>query len=123
MNLANIPIKRDWVSRAEDIIKNEKKYKESRKVRKKRLWLERKEGKGIITKKKSEKHYGDWGNLPDLCLEIIFQYLPFDVSYCISKKEKLKLGLIADPVIEAIARLEFEDGLRTGVLPGGCWGP
>ena len=88
MNLANIPIKRDWVSRAEDIIKNEKKNKESRKVRKKRLWLERKEGKGIITKKKSEKHYGDWGNLPDLCLEIIFQYLPFDVSYCISKKEK-----------------------------------
>ena len=24
-----------------------------------------------------------------------------------------KLGLVADPVIEAIARLEFEDGLRT----------
>ena len=35
----------------------------------------------------------------------------------------LKLGLIADPVIEAIARLEFEDGLRTGVLLGGCWCP
>ena len=34
-----------------------------------------------------------------------------------------KLGLVADPVIEAIARLEFEDGLRTGVLPGGCWYP
>ena len=34
-----------------------------------------------------------------------------------------QLGLIADPVIEAIARLEFEDGMRTGVLPGGCWGP
>ena len=32
-----------------------------------------------------------------------------------------KLGLVADPVIEAIARLEFEDGLRTGVLLGGCW--
>ena len=29
-----------------------------------------------------------------------------------------RLGLVADPVIEAIARLEFEDGLRTGVLPG-----
>ena len=28
------------------------------------------------------------------------------------------LGLVAGPVIEAIARLEFEDGLRTGVLPG-----
>ena len=34
-----------------------------------------------------------------------------------------KLGLVADPVIEAIARPEFEDGLRTGVLPGGCWYP
>ena len=34
-----------------------------------------------------------------------------------------KLGLVADPVIEAIARLEFEDVLRTGVLHGGCWGP
>ena len=34
-----------------------------------------------------------------------------------------QLGLIADPVIEAIARLEFEDGMRTGVLLGGCWGP
>ena len=34
-----------------------------------------------------------------------------------------QLGLVADPVIEAIVRLEFEDGLRTGVLPGGCWGP
>ena len=31
------------------------------------------------------------------------------------------LGLVADTVIEAIARLEFEDGLRTVVLPGGCW--
>ena len=34
-----------------------------------------------------------------------------------------KLGLVADPVIKAIARLEFEDGLRTGVLLGDCWGP
>ena len=36
---------------------------------------------------------------------------------------KPKLGFVADPVIEAIARLEFEDGMRMGVLPGGCWGP
>ena len=26
-------------------------------------------------------------------------------------------------MVEAIARLAFEDGLRTGGLPGGCWGP
>ena len=39
------------------------------------------------------------------------------------QKQGKLLGLVADPVIEAIARLEFEDGLRTVVLPGGCWCP
>ena len=34
-----------------------------------------------------------------------------------------ELGLIADPIIEAIPRLEFEDSLRTGVIPGGYWYP
>ena len=38
------------------------------------------------------------------------------------KEKHHSLGLVADPVIEAIARLEFEDGMRTGVLLGGCWG-
>ena len=41
-----------------------------------------------------------------------------DFDYVINPT--IKLGLVADPVIEAIARLEFEDGLRTGVLHGGC---
>ena len=40
-----------------------------------------------------------------------------------SSSSILRLGLVADPVIEAIARPEFEDGLRTGVHHGGCWGP
>ena len=31
-----------------------------------------------------------------------------------------ELGLVVDPVIEAIAKLELEDGLRTGVLPAGA---
>ena len=35
----------------------------------------------------------------------------------------IMLGLVVDPEIKAIARLEFEDGLRTGVLRGGCWYP
>ena len=30
---------------------------------------------------------------------------------------------LADPVIEAIARLKFENGMRKGVLPGDCWHP
>ena len=44
-----------------------------------------------------------------------------DFKECLIKLHEL--GLVADPVIEAIARLEFEDGTRMGVLPGGCWGP
>ena len=32
-------------------------------------------------------------------------------------------GLVENPVIEAIARLEFGDGLRKGVLPVGWWYP
>ena len=36
------------------------------------------------------------------------------------KGKKVELGLVADPVIEATVRLEFEDGLRTGV-PEACW--
>ena len=36
------------------------------------------------------------------------------------KNTSPRLGLVADPVIEAIARPEFEDGLGTGVHHGGC---
>ena len=32
-----------------------------------------------------------------------------------------KLGLVAEPVIEATAKLKFEDGLMRGVLTGGYW--
>ena len=31
------------------------------------------------------------------------------------------MGLVVDPVIETITTLQFEDGLRMGVLLGGCW--
>ena len=72
-------MKKDWVAKAEEmILKNKDKAKETRKVRKKRLWLERKEGKAP---KKVVKNDGkNWGEMPDLCLELIFQYLPFEVS-------------------------------------------
>ena len=30
---------------------------------------------------------------------------------------------VADSVIQASGMVEFEDGLRTGVLLGGCWDP
>merc|ERR1711935_574506 len=52
LNLINVPAKRDWVSKAEDLIKSDKsKNKESRKVKKKRLWLERKNANGKLIRK------------------------------------------------------------------------
>ena len=81
MNLINVPVKKDWVRKADEMIKSKELLnKESRKVRKKRLWLQRKEGHhGKIIRKSQIRYLGDWENLPDLCLEIIFQYLPFEV--------------------------------------------
>ena len=35
--------------------------------------------------------------------------------------EEIRLEIVTDPVINAIARPEFEDGLWTGVFPGGYW--
>ena len=32
-------------------------------------------------------------------------------------------GSVAGSVIQATGTVEFENGLWTGVLPGGCWGP
>jgi len=49
--------------------------------------------------------------------------LRFQINIQVQINVSMQLGLIADPVIEAIARLQFEDGLRTVVLPGGCWCP
>ena len=81
LNLINVPAKRDWVSKAEDLIKSDKsKSKESRKVRKKRLWLQRKNANGKLIRKNHARFLGDWEYLPDLCLELIFQYLSFEVS-------------------------------------------
>ena len=39
------------------------------------------------------------------------------------KVQMFKLESVAGSVIQATGTVEFEDGLRTGVLPGGCWGP
>ena len=38
-------------------------------------------------------------------------------------KFKLHRESVAGSVIQATGTVEFEDGLRTGVLPGGCWCP
>ena len=69
--------KRDWLKKADEIIKA--KPKETKKVRKKRLWLQAKEKGGLKAKNGSKQRYvGDWAFLPDIVLEIIFQYLPFE---------------------------------------------
>ena len=57
--------------------------------------------------------------VPDVSL--LYQLLKWNIHSKITYL--VRLGLVADPVIEAIARPEFEDGLRTGVNVGGCWGP
>ena len=90
LNLINVPAKRDWVSKAEDLIKSDKsKNKESRKVRKKRLWLQRKSANGKLIRKSQARYVVDWEYLPDLCLELIFQYLTFEVS----QRKKITLAL------------------------------
>ena len=85
---------RDWLSKSDAILKSaEKKSGETRRQRKKRLWLERQQSRksagGKSFAKTSEKQLQkfannagdkDWGYLPDIALEIIFQYLPFEVS-------------------------------------------
>ena len=77
LNLVTPNTKRDWLKKAEEIIKA--KPKETKKVRKKRLWLQAKEKGGLKAKNGSKQRYiGDWAFLPDIVLEIIFQYLPFE---------------------------------------------
>ena len=101
MNLSNLsanenPVKRrDWLSKAEEILKNSsgknnsgnKIAGESRRRRKKRLWLERQKTRKISddgnekTRENDQSivYVGDWAYLPDLVLEMIFQYLDFKV--------------------------------------------
>ena len=89
LNLSNATAavtKKDWVSKADIILKSAEKNKETKRQRKKRLWLEKKEAgfrgsdkKSKDLKKIAKTNYGDWANLPDLVLEMIFQYLPFEV--------------------------------------------
>ena len=72
---AVVPLKKDWVAKAEQALVKEVK-KETKRERKRRIWNERIGGK----RTREVKHYGNWEYLPDLCLEQIFQYLPYEVS-------------------------------------------
>ena len=58
--------------------------------------------------------------LAPLFLRKIFRFSPKNVGFLYScTHPPNRLGRLANPVIHAIARLELEDGLRTGVLSGG----
>ena len=59
-------------------------------------------------------------SLPDLLNSPFGDKTPIDV--CLMMSLAL-VGAHSNLVIKAIVSLEFEDGLRTGVLPGGCWYP
>ena len=75
--------KSKWTRRAEQEVVSGKKIekKESRRVKKKREWLERQEAKKNGTLFVGlAKNKGDWALLPDLILQEIFQYLPYKVS-------------------------------------------
>ena len=47
----------------------------------------------------------------------------FNISFYQPFKYPINRESVAGSVIQATGMVEFEDGLRTGVLPGGCWGP
>lgn len=87
LNLAPIsavaqPLKKSWVAKAEEALvkeKREEKKKETKRERKRRLWNEKKENDGKT--KKQVRFYGNWEYLPDLCLELVFQYLPHEVIF------------------------------------------
>ena len=87
LNLVTPNTNRDWLKKADEIIKS--KPKETKKVRKKRLWLQRKSQQKSGLKDKTEqkqRYIGDWAFLPDIALELIFQYLPFE--------QKTKMGAV-----------------------------
>ena len=55
--------------------------------------------------------------VPDVSL--LYQLLKWNIHSKITYL--VRLGLVADPVIEAIARPEFEDGFKVKVFPEGYW--
>ena len=57
----------------------EKTLGETRRVRKKRKWLLMNNKSKQNQERKPKQYQGDWATLPDLCLEQIFQYLPYKV--------------------------------------------
>ncbi len=76
-----------WVAKADAILEAKKQPKESRRNRKKRQWLERKEARSKNGSRASNGDYSRepdeqsfWAYLPDVVLEYIFQLLPFNVS-------------------------------------------
>ena len=65
----------------------EKTLGESRRVRKKRKWLLMNNKSQQDQVRKPKQYQGDWAALPDLCLEQIFQYLPYKVIVYVKRNK------------------------------------
>ena len=55
--------------------------------------------------------------------KIMYTQKTHECHSCKSKVANNNREFVVDSVIQANGTVEFEDGMRTGVLLGGCWGP
>ena len=55
--------------------------------------------------------------------KIMYTQKTHECHSCKSKVANNNQEFVVDSVIQASGTVEFEDGMRTGVLLGGCWGP
>ena len=60
-------------------------------MRKKRKWLLMNNKSQQDQVRKPKQYQGDWAALPDLCLEQIFQYLPYKVIEYFKRNQNLNL--------------------------------
>ena len=74
----------------------EKTLGESRRVRKKRKWLLMNNKSQQDQVRKPKQYQGDWAALPDLCLEQIFQYLPYKVIVYFTRKNSNKMERLSN---------------------------
>lgn len=100
---------RDWVSKADAVLKaRESAKKETKRVRKRRQWQERLERRksSDFAPKKREDDQSPWAYIPDLVLEKIFQYLPFQVRNMVKwVRHKLHLfKVICDFLVKGVCR-------------------
>ncbi|XP_059097343.1 uncharacterized protein LOC131891715 isoform X2 [Tigriopus californicus] len=120
---------RDWVSRADAVLKaKESAKKETKRARKRRQWQERLEARKSdgLTAKTPGDNQSPWAFIPDLVLEKIFRYLPFQSkvsaamacrhwSRCM-KFRSVWAGLVFDDITMSRTRYNFAGKVYEEVL-------